>query len=305
MARFFASLRHINAGVWASLGSSVIWGSLPLYWNLLREFSPFYIMCHRVVWACLLLFPLVVATRRMQEVAKAARDARTLRILFCSSLVLAVNWGIYIWSVNNGKVVEASLGYFINPLITICMGVVFFRDRPGLIHWVAIAIAFAGVGAEICISGSVPIAGLGLSVSFSIYGLLRKISPVESLPGLAMETAILFPFSLAFIVWCHYTGLPSVSGAEGTQLLLLMSSGAITSIPLILFAYGARHLQFMTLGILQYLSPLLTALLGLFVFHESLSLGRAISLGSVWLALVLYTAASFRQHVRARETRAQ
>ncbi|SBW11021.1 RarD protein, DMT superfamily transporter [uncultured delta proteobacterium] len=301
MARLFALLRKSNSGVWASLGSSVIWGSLPLYWYLLREFPPLYVLCHRVVWACLFLFPLVVALRRVQEVANAARNARTLRILFCSSLVLAVNWGVYIWAVNNGKVVEASLGYFINPLITICMGVVFFRDRPRPIHWVAIAVAFAGVGAEIGISGSVPWAALALSITFSCYGLLRKISPVESLPGLAMETGILLPFSLAFIVWCHYSGIAAVSGAGGVSLLLLVGSGVITSVPLILFAYGARHLQLMTLGILQYLSPLLTALLGLFAFHEPLTLGRALSLGSVWLALVLYTADSFRQHVRARE----
>ncbi|MCC8193950.1 MAG: EamA family transporter RarD [Deltaproteobacteria bacterium] len=295
-----ASFRNCDSGIWASLGSSLMWGALPLYWYLLRDVSPFYILCHRVVWACLFLLPLVILTRRMGEVVKAARDAKTLRALFCSSLVLAFNWGLYIWAVNNGRVIEASLGYFISPLITICMGVVLFRDRPSPMRWVAIVIAFAGILAEIGINGNVPWAGLCQSVSFSTYALLRKVGRVESLPGLMLETAILFPFSVVFIAWCHYYAVPGTGAIGLTDILLLMGAGVVTSTPLILYAYGARRLPFMTLGILQYVSPLLSALIGVFVFREPLTAGRIASLSAIWLALVLYTADTIRNNAHAR-----
>ncbi len=288
-----------DPGIWAALASSLIWGTLPLYWHLLREVSPFLILCHRVVWSCLFLFPLVAATHRMQEVVKAARNAKTLRSLFCSSLILATNWGIYIWAVNNGRVVEASLGYFISPLITICLGVLVFRDRPGRTRWIAILLAAVGVLAEVVINGSVPWAGLGLSACFSTYGLLRKLGPVESLPGLALETVIICPFAVAFIVWTHYAIGTAAWGTDLAQVLLLAGTGIVTSTPLVLYAYGARHLPFTTLGVLQYVSPLLAALIGLFVFGEALTTGRIVSFSFIWLSLVIYTTDSIRRHAAA------
>ena len=295
MRRLVAAAKNCDPGILAALGSSLIWGTLPLYWNLLREVSPFLILCHRIVWSCVFLIPLVLVTRRMREIVKAAQDAKILRAMFCSSLVLACNWGVFIWAVNNGKVVEASLGYFISPLITICMGVLFFRDKPGRTRWIAIIIAALGVIAEIVINGTTPWAGLALSVSFSTYALLRKLEPVESLPGLTIETVILSPFALAFILWTHATGT-GAWGVDLPQTLLLLGTGVATSTPLILYAYGARHLPFTTLGILQYLSPLITAVIGLTVFHEPLTSGRVVSFAVIWVALAIYTVDSIRNH---------
>jgi len=297
--------RSCNPGIWAALGSSLIWGTLPLYWNLLRDVSPLLILCHRVVWSCFFLILLVLMTRRMLEVTKAIQHAAILRALFCSSLILAFNWGVFIWAVNNGKVVESSLGYFISPLITICLGVLFFRDKPGRTRWIAIIIAAMGVLAEVVIDGTIPWVGITLSVSFSSYGLLRKLEPVESLPGLMIETIILFPFALAFIFWTHYTTGPTAWGIDAPQMCLLMGAGIFTSTPLILYAYGARHLPFTTLGILQYLSPLLTAIIGFTIFHEPLTLGRAVSFVAIWVALILYTVSSLRSHLPTKKKPAQ
>ena len=297
--RFIALFEKADPGILAGLGSAVMWGALPLYWHLLQDVSPVLILCQRVVWSCVFLFPLVILTHRMQEVVKALRDAKTLRALFCSSLVVAVNWGTFIWAVNSGRVTEASLGYFISPLITICMGVVFFRDRPSRMRWAAIVIAALGIVAEVVINGSLPWVGLVVSVSFSVYALLRKMQPVESLPGLSLEMLILLPFSLAFIFWIQYTMGPVAWGRDFLETALFMGTGVVTSTPLILYAYGARHLPFTTLGVLQYIAPSLTAFIGFFVFMEPVTLGRIVSLAVILVALAIYTTDSIRSYSRS------
>lgn len=286
--------RQLDAGLMAALGSSLIWGTLPLYWYLLRDVSPYLILGHRIVWSCAFLFPLLLCFRRMREVVDAAKNAKTVRGLFCSSILLAGNWGLFIWAVNNGRVLETSLGYYICPLITICMGMLVFRDRPTRTQSAAIVLAFAGVGAEVVVGDVFPVVGVTIAFLFSMYAVLRKLAPVASLPGLALETLILFPFALAFIFWSDYNLPVAAWGATTAQALLLAGTGVVTSIPLILYAYGARHLPFTTLGILQYISPTLSFMLGVFVFHETFTFGRAISFTAVWTALAIYTVGSFR-----------
>lgn len=290
----------MDAGLWAALGSSLIWGTLPLYWHLLQDVSPYLILGHRIVWSCVFLFPLVIISHRMKEVVKAAQNAKILRGLFVSSLMLAMNWGIFIWAVNNGRVLETSLGYYICPLITICLGIIVFRDRPTRTQSIALCIAFAGVAAEVFISGKFPLVGLIIALFFSNYAVLRKLAPIESLPGLALETLILFPFALAFIIWSDCNTPVAAWGDGAAQVLLLMGTGVITSVPLILYAYGARHLPFTTLGILQYISPTCSLLLGVFVFQEEFTFGRMVSLAAVWTALAIYTVGG----IRARKTAA-
>lgn len=302
--RFPAAIREADPGLLATLGAALIWGTLPLYWYLLRDISPFLILAHRIIWSCVFLFPLVLITRRTGEVLNAAKNAGTLRGLLYSSIVLGCNWLVFIWAVLNGKVLETSLGYYISPLLTICLGVAVFRDRPGRVRGIAIAIAGAGVTAEIIINGTVPWAGLGVGVLFSIYALLRKLAPVESLPGLALETLILFPFALIYILWSGSAGTETAWGADRRELLLLMGSGVITSTPLVLYAYGARHLTFTTVGVLQYLAPTMSFLIGIFVFDEPFTPGRAVSFSAIWAALVLYTLDSIRNHaLRTRAAR--
>ncbi len=288
-----------NPGFWAALGSSCFWGTLPLYWYLLRDVPPDLILCHRIVWSCVFLLPLAVATRRLKEVVRAARDFRTLRGLFASSLFLCANWLLFIWAVNNGKVLETSLGYYINPLMTIGLGVILFKDRPSPARWLAIAIAVAGVGAQIVMAGAFPWVGLGLATLFTVYGLLRKLILVESLPGLALETLLMAPFALAYIAWASGGGAEPVWGTDTAKTLLLTGTGFVTSVPLILFAYGARHLPFTTLGIILYISPSCSFLFGIFVFQEPLTPALAVSFAAVWTALALYTADGLRKRGKA------
>lgn len=291
---FLASAGKLDSGLWAALGSSLIWGALPLYWHFLEDVSSYLILAHRIVWSCVFLLPLVIFSRRTSEVVRAAKDAGTLRGLFTSSLLLATNWGFFIWAVNNGRVLETSLGYYVCPLITICLGIFFFRDKPTRLQGIAICLAFAGVAAEVLLSGVFPYLGIFIALLFAFYAVLRKKAPVESLPGLALETVILFPFALGFIIWSDHTLPGAAWGESRSQFLLFMGTGVVTSVPLILYAYGARHLPFTTLGILQYISPTCSFLLGVFVFHEEFTTGRAVSFAAVWTALAIYTTGSFR-----------
>lgn len=287
--------RNCDPGFWAALVSYLIWGLLPLYWKLLIDVPPYLILCHRIFWSFVFLLPLAVLSGRMREVVNAARNMKTVFGLCCSSLFLACNWLVYIWAVNNGHILETSLGYYINPLLTICIGVVVFRDRPSRASWIAIGIAATGVCCEVLISGVMPWISLALAVTFAIYGLLRKLAPVESLPGLLLETFVLSPFALACILW--YGTNPDITawGASTEQTLLLMGTGIVTSVPLILYAYGARHIPFTTLGFLQYISPSSALLIGLFVYGEPLTFGRTVSFTAIWLALSLYTLDNLRR----------
>ncbi len=284
-----------DLGFWAALGSSCLWGTLPLYWYLLRDVSPPLILCHRILWSCVFLLPLVIATGRFGELVKAARNPKVMRGLCCSSLLLGCNWLLFIWAVNNGRVLETSLGYYINPLMTIAMGIALFGDKPGAVRLAAISIAVAGVTAQIVMTGAFPWVGLGLASLFSVYALLRKLALVESLPGLALETAVLAPLALAYVLWTGATSPLPAWGANMAESLLLAGTGVITSVPLILYAYGARHLPFTTLGILQYISPSCSLLLGVFVFEEPLTPALMVAFAAIWTALTLYTADSLRK----------
>ena len=294
--------RAIDPGLLASLGSSIIWGMLPLYWHMLADTPARLILYHRIFWSCVFLLPLAILSGRMGEVVKAITSRKTLLTLALSSIILANNWLLFIWAVNTGNVLETSLGYYINPLITICFGVVLFRDRPSRLGWAAIITATFGVTAEVLITGIVPWIALGLAVLFAIYGLLRKITPVESMPGLLVETFILAPVALALIMWTNLTTTTHAWGETLPQTLLFMGTGIVTSVPLILYGYGARHLPFTTLGILQYLSPTCSFLIALFIFQEEFTPGRAISFTAIWIALAVYTFDSLRTRNLARKT---
>ncbi|MDR3074072.1 MAG: EamA family transporter RarD [Deltaproteobacteria bacterium] len=294
-------VKNLDPGFWAAIASSFIWGALPLYWNILKDLSPYLILCHRIVWSFVFLLPLVVFTRRLGEVRKALKDARLLRTLFCSSLILGVNWLVFIWAVNNGMVLETSFGAFITPLLVFSFGVVVFHDGVSRLQLLSVLIAAFGVTFEVIFKGTLPWVALSLAGLFGTYGFLRKLEPVESLPGLLLETLILFPFALAFIVWSDCNTETAAWGADFSETLILMGTGVITSVPLILYGYGARHIPFSTLGILQYISPSCTFLIGLLVFQEDVGFARAVAFAVIWAALALYTFDSLR-HRRVRKT---
>ncbi len=283
-----------NTGLWAALGAMGLWGVLPLYWKLLEPFPAFEILCQRVVWSCLFMLPLALYTGTLGKVLQALRSWRVVRIFMLSGLLLACNWLMFIWAVNHDRVLETSLGYYINPMLTVCLGVVFFKDRPRPLQWLAIALVTTGVAAQVVFLGSVPLIALGLAVTFGIYGALRKMAPMESLPGLTLETILLLPVALGFIFWDTWNGAAVFPAASLDLKATLAASGAVTTVPLVWFAHSARKLSLMTLGILQYLSPSITFLLGIFVFQEPFTTAHAMSFSCIWAALALYTFDTWR-----------
>ncbi len=272
----------------AAAAAFAIWGLMPLYWKLLGNVPALEIICHRGLWSFIFLLPFVFLTGRMTEV-RAALNPRVLMLLTCSTAALAVNWFVFIWAVNAGQVLETSLGNFINPLCNMVFGALFFRDRLRPVQMLAVALAVIGVSVRVFSLGYVPWVALGLAGSFSIYGVLRKIVTVEAVPGLFVETALFLPVATGLMAWFAGQGeLVFTSAGTGTMLLLI-GAGVGTSVPMALFAYGARHITMTTLGLLHYVVPTCSFLLGIFVFRESFTLSHLLTFACIWAALAVYT----------------
>lgn len=281
-------------GLLAALAAFALWGLLPLYWKQLAQVPPFEILCHRILWSFAFLLPVVLLTGRWGEVVAAVRDRGTLIRVTCSGLLVGFNWYLYIWAVNTGHVLETSLGYYINPLMNVALGCVFLRERPSRLQVAAICLAAFGVLWMVAGYGRFPWVALTLAGSFSLYGFMRKTVRVESIPGLFIETSILTPFVLFWLVRLHMEGSGAFSTLGTTTDLFLMGAGVATSTPLIWFAFGARILRLTTLGVLQYLAPTLAFLLGVFVFHEPMTPAHFVTFGCIWGALALYTIEGWR-----------
>jgi chloramphenicol-sensitive protein RarD len=271
---------------------------------MLDRMDALEILCHRVVWSFVTLLPVILAGGMLGIVLEALRTRKKFLPLAGSSLILSCNWLLFIWAVNSGRVLETSLGYFINPLINILFGLLLFRERISRLAWIAIALAAAGVCGRIVGLGGLPWTALGLGCSFALYGLIRKIAPVEALPGLFIETFLVLPFALAWLIWQGTRGIGVLQTADLPFLLLLMASGILTAAPLFLFAFGVRRLSLISLGLLQYVSPSMTFFQGLWLFHEPLSQDALLTFLCIWAALALYSWDSLKNGAgRAKATR--
>lgn len=279
------SRMNSRKGVLSAFASYVAWGVMPLYWKALAGVPAVQILSHRVVWALVFNVILLSVLRRWSWVRSVIKDGKLLLLLAASSALLSINWLVYIWAVNSGHVVETSLGYFINPLVNVALGVIFFKERLRTGQWLAIASAAAGVIFLTIQNGSLPWIALALAASFGAYGALRKIARLDSLEGLTMETALIAPFAAAFLL---FTGVGG-SSTSVTQSALLLGAGAVTAIPLLLFSVGVRSIPMTTLGLLQYIAPTLQFLIGALIYHEPFDATRAVGFGAVWLALAIYT----------------
>jgi len=276
-------------GLLSALCAFTFWGVLPLYWKALVTVDSFEIMCHRIVWSFLTLLPFMFFQGRFGLVLTFLKNKANALTLIGSSCILAGNWYLYIWAINTGRVLEASLGYFINPLVNILFGIIIFREKTGRVVRLAIAIAAAGVAYQVVVLGQPPIVPLALAVSFGVYGLIRKVMQLPSLPGLFMESLFVMPFAGAYIFWQWRLGNSPIFSGDHALDLLLMGTGLVTSFPLLCFAYGARRIRMTTLGLLQYANPTIVFLLGIFVYHEPFSVDSLITFACIWTALALYT----------------
>jgi len=281
-------------GLGFGLGAYLIWGFLPLYFILLAGVTAGEIVADRVVWSLVLLIGILGVAGRFGKLVAVLRTPRTLGLLAISAALISVNWLIYIWAVQNGHVLASSLGYFLNPLVNVLLGVVILGERLKRMQMAAVALAAAGVAVLAVGAGAALWISLSLAFSFGLYGLVRKIAPVESVEGLTVETALLTPFALAYMAWLASNGALAFGDAPGVTALLVLV-GAVTAVPLLLFAGAARLLPYSTLGLLQYLSPTLQFLLAITVFGEAMTTAHIVCFTLIWSGLALYVLSSVRK----------
>ena len=276
-------------GLLAAATAFTIWGVFPAYWHLLKAVPSMQIMAHRVVWSAVLVVGWLLWRQGWDWWRTIAARPRMLAALALSGAVIAFNWGLYIWAVNAGHVVETSLGYFINPLVTVALGVVVLRERLRRPQWIAVACAADGVAWLTWSAGSPPWIALGLAGSFALYGLVRKLVPVDAVAGLGVESLFMFLPALAYVLWAeagHGGGF--IGGwSLGTQLLLVFS-GVVSAVPLVAFAYGVRRIPLSVVGLLQYIGPTLQLLLGVWFFREPFTAVHALGFGAIWLGLAIF-----------------
>jgi chloramphenicol-sensitive protein RarD len=278
----------MRSGILSAALAFLCWGLFPIYFHALGEVPPTQILAHRVLWSLGFLL-IVLATRRQWAWLAVVRQPRVFKSFVASAILLSANWLVYIWAVKNGHVIEASLGYFINPLVNIMFGYLLLKERMRAVQWAAIAIAALGVGWLTWQSGTVPWIALFLAASFGGYGLLRKTAALGALEGLSFETMLLFPFAAGYVAWLTLQGENAfISAPLDTTRLLLVAAGPITAVPLLLFAAGARKIPLSILGLLQYLSPTIQFVLGVWLFHEAFSSDRLVGFLMIWAALALY-----------------
>ncbi|WP_296252553.1 EamA family transporter RarD [uncultured Stenotrophomonas sp.] len=288
-------------GLWATTLAFVIWGLFPLYWHLLKEVPSFLIIAHRIVWSAVLLVGGLGIMRGWGWLTEVWATPRRFWLLGLSSLLIALNWSLYIWAVNAGHVVETSLGYFINPLLSVLLGVVVLGERLGKLQWLAVALAALGVAWLTWQSGGPPWIAIGLSITFGLYGLLRKLVVVDAVSGLGVESLFMVAPALVYVIWAeagHGGGFISGWGVGNDVLLVL--AGAVSAIPLIAFAFGVRRVPLTVVGLLQYIAPTLQFLVGVLVFREAFNANQLVGFCLIWAGLVVFAVAGVRKARMAR-----
>ena len=291
----------MNRGVLYALGAYLAWGLLPVFWKAVQEATPVEILSHRIVWSVLFLLLLLTVRRHWFWLHEARCNRRLLLIFGATSLLLSVNWLTYIWAVNAGHVLESSLGYFINPLVNVLLGVVILREqmRPG--QWVAVGLATVGVLYLTLSLGSLPWIALTLAFSFGFYALLRKTASLNSLEGLTLETSFMFLPALVYLLYLEATGQGTFGNVSFGLTTLLFATGVVTAIPLLLFAAGARRIPLTTIGLLQYLSPTIQFLLAIYLYHEPFTRAKLVGFIFIWSALGVYSGEGlWRRHQNGR-----
>lgn len=289
----------LRKGYLLGLAAYTIWGLFPLYFKAVERFSALEIIAQRAIWAALFSALALMLWRNAGWWQELLAHPRRIALLALSGLLIASNWLIYVWAVNNGHMVEASLGYYINPLVNVLLGLVLLRERLRPLQWLALLLASLGVGLQVLSLGKLPWISLSLALSFGFYGLLRKQAPVAALPGLAVETWLLLPIAVGWLYFAG-SGVSTDPAFWGTaQALWLMAAGPITLIPLLCFNAAARFLPYSTLGFLQYITPTLLLALAVLVFHEPFPAGKQTAFFWIWAGLAVYSFDSWRLMRRA------
>lgn len=289
----------MNRGIWYAIGAYTAWGVLPVYWKWLHQVGALQQLSHRILWSFLMLLAFLLLARQWPAFRKAASGPRVLRTYLVAAALIGVNWLTYVWAVNAGFIVETSLGYFINPLLSVVMGVIFLRERLRPWQWVPIGLAAAGVLYLTATYGRLPWIALTLAFSFGFYGLVKKTAPLGSVYGMTLETGMLFLPALLYLLLAEASGQGAFLHGGTVSDGLLIGTGLVTTLPLLMFASAAQRIPLAMVGILQYIAPTLQFLIGVLIYKEPFSQAQAIGFGTVWLALALFAA----EGTLARRTR--
>jgi chloramphenicol-sensitive protein RarD len=281
---------EVRRGTLFGVAAYLMWGVFPLYFPLLEPASAVEILLHRVLWSMVVCVLVLLVLRGWRQVTDVLRSPRTLGLLVIAAAVIALNWGVYIYGVNSGQVVQTSLGYFINPVVTVLVGVVVLRERLRPLQWAAVGIGLVAVAVLTTAYGGLPVIALTLAFSFATYGLLKNRigRGVGALTSLTLETALLAPVAALVLAWFDLGGRTFTDGGAG-HALLLASTGLVTAVPLVLFAAAARRVPLVTIGLLQYMTPVLQFIIGVAIYHEAMPASRWVGFAIVWLALAVLT----------------
>jgi chloramphenicol-sensitive protein RarD len=277
----------MKKGILYGIGAYAFWGFFPIYWKFLHNINALQLISHRIIWSFVLLMFIIFFTKQWTDF-RAAAVPRILRVYLIAALLIGFNWTMYVWAVNQNYIVETSLGYFINPLISVLLGVIFLKERLRVAQWIPVILAALGVTYLTFTYGRLPYIALSLAFTFGLYGLVKKLSPLGSLFGLTVETGILFIPAVAYLVFADVNGEGAFLHMGLTSDILMMGAGVVTTIPLLMFASAARLIPLWVVGLLQYIAPTLQFLIGVFIYKEPFSHDQLIGFGIVWIALVIF-----------------
>lgn len=293
-------MENYKQGIFFGLAAYVLWGILPVYWKALDLVSPFEILSSRFMWSCVFVFLLIIFQKKgplfAKEVKQVFSNVKTGAAMAAAGITISFNWGTFIWAVNNGHIVETSMGYYINPLVSILFAVVFLRERLDKMQLAAITCAFIGVASMVYSFGKIPWVSLTLAFTFALYGLLKKILPVSALTSIMLETLLITPLALVYEYSLWQQGVSFYASGNLQVIMMLTGAGIVTAIPLLLFTAGARLLPLKIIGFLQYISPTLTLLIGVFVYNESFTASHLLAFGWIWAALLLFIVSQLRSN---------
>ena len=286
----------MNKSSFSVLGCYVLWGLLPIFWKLLANVDSVYVLAQRVLFSCIFCLAIILLKKNGSSVKNILKSKTERRKYFVCGILISINWGVYILTIAMGKILESSLAYYMNPLFSVVIGALIFKEKLSAVQWISVGLALVGVMISVIAYGNVPYLAIIIGLSFALYGAMKKTIKAESEVSICMETMSVLPLALAFIVYAQLSGYTTFSSLSNAEMLLLAASGPVTSIPLMLFAKGIRKTSITTSGILMYINPTLQLLVGVLIYNEVFTKMNAITFAFVWAAVILFVLDSLRKH---------
>ena len=278
------------------MGCYILWGLLPIFWKLLAGVNSAYVLAQRIVFSCVFCLAVILIRKNGGEIGRIIKNKSERRMFFLCGILISINWGVYILTVAMGRILEASLAYYMNPLFSVLIGAIFFKEKLSRVQWASVALAFAGVMFSVIRYGEVPYLAIIIGLSFALYGALKKGIKADSETSICMETMAVLPIAIVFIAYAQFSGFTTFSSLTTAEALLIIATGPITSIPLMLFAKGIKGTSIVTSGILMYINPTLQLLVGVFIYNEAFTQTNAITFAFVWAAVILFVFDSLRKN---------